>query len=45
MEVGDKDIPDVVSYCYLSTDNSSWDNHVQKAINSGEKNLINYIGF
>ena len=39
---GDKDIPEVVSYCYLGIEfakNGSWDSHVQKVINSGKKNL------
>ena len=37
---GDKDIPEVVSYCYLGIEfakNGSWDSHVQKVINSGKK--------
>ena len=39
---GDKDIPEVVSYCYLGikfANNGSWDSHVQKVINSGKKKL------
>ena len=37
---GDKDIPEVVSYCYLGIEfakNGSWDSHVQKVINKGKK--------
>ena len=36
-----KDIPEVVSYCYLGIEfakNGSWDSHVQKVINKGKKN-------
>ena len=32
---GDKDIPEVVSYCYLGIEcanNGSWDSHLQKII-------------
>ena len=39
---GDKDIPEVVSYCYLGIEfakNGSWDSHVQKVINNGKKKL------
>ncbi len=39
---GNKDIPEVVSYCYLGIEfanNGSWDSHVQKVINSGKKKL------
>ena len=38
---GDKDIPEVVSYCYLGikfAKNNSWDSHVQKVINKERKN-------
>ena len=39
---GDKEIPRVVSYCYLGIEfanNGSWDSHVQKVINNGKKKL------
>ena len=38
----DKDIPEVVRYCYLGIEfakNGSWDSHVQKVINNGKKKL------
>ena len=40
-EWGDSDIPGVVSYCYLGIEfakNGSWDGHVHKVVNNGEKN-------
>ena len=39
---GDKNIPEVVSYCYLGIEfanNGSWDSHVQRVINKGKKKL------
>ena len=39
---GDKEIPRVVSYCYLGIEfanDGSWDSHVQKEINNGKKKL------
>ena len=40
MDVGDEDIPEVVSYCYLGIEfakNGSWDSHVQMVINKVKK--------
>ena len=39
---GDKEIPRVVSYCYIGIEFAnkvSWDSHVQKVINNGKKKL------
>ena len=43
---GDKEIPRVVSYCYLGitfAENRSWDSHVQKVINNGKKRLHMFV--
>ena len=45
-EWGDKEIPRVVSYCYLGIEfanNGSWDSHVQKVINNGKKKLHRFL--
>jgi len=36
---GDKNTPEVVSYCYLGIEFAKNDSHVQKVINSGKKKL------